>query len=333
MKKNTIKDIVLSAATIDKILYGDYKYRSNIIQIMFITIKSLLPSLNKEGVIVDYKRYEKELELLKYYIKGRDETIENYFHFKNIRYWNAEDKTSKGRIIPIVVANTNFNIIKDEIIKNTLYFTGKIPVLLENIILSKILYLIIENESIEKNKLINELKEDIITLSQKEFKENYIDYYKDSIDNYDGNYKLDFERYKIELINLLNGIESNEYFILKKSINIIFGDNLNIKEDIDDILLLSILGVYNDDISKLQYKDKEYIERLADYLIKIRKGRIDPEVLKVNLSNIPDVFNYNEGDVFNHPLLSKSKILKKIKEDNRTYILLKTKSGKYVFKK
>ena len=52
-------------------------------------------------------------------------------------------------------------------------------------------------------------------------------------------------------------------------------------------------------------------ERIALYVLKLRKSRIDPEDLKIKEYILPDVFEFKEGEVFFHSLLNRSKVIKK----------------------
>ncbi|MBS4537971.1 hypothetical protein GOQ27_05830 [Clostridium sp. D2Q-11] len=330
MLENKINTIINSAAAIDSINNIDYKFRSYEVQLMISAIKSLVPSMDTNRVTINYDRYKKELELLRYYF---DEGQKNINISDRSNYWKYEDETFTSRIIPIIISNGDYENAKDEIIKNVLYSTGSIVVLLNSIVLGKLLNILITNKELIEEEILLTLKNEIITFSQVEFLNKYKNEYKISLEEYDGNFLIDFERMRIELINILNGKGSMENNIIKESINIIKNKENTSLLQIQDLYLSAIFGIYCEDINKIEYNDKSFIVKISDYLIKLRKGRINSKNLMVEISNIPDIFKFKVGEVIDHPLLNKCQIINKYKLERSTIIEVMTKSGLYRFKK
>ncbi|MBS4535310.1 hypothetical protein GOQ29_06725 [Clostridium sp. D2Q-14] len=332
MLENRIKRIIISTAAIDAINDNDNKFRSCEVQVMISTIKSLIPSLENNGVKINYDRYKKELELLNYYF---DKNKKSGSRLNRVDYWSYEDKTFTSRIIPIVIANEDYETAKKEIIKNILYSTGNINILLNGILLGKLLDYLIKNQQILYDDILSKLKNEIIAFSQTKFLEEYRDHYRKSLDEYSGNFLVDFERNRIKLINILNEIESKNINILKKSLCIIKNkeDILIEKIKVDDLYVSAMLGVYLKKISEKKYNDRNFIEKISDYLIKLRKGRIDSRNLKVKIYSIPDLFKYDVGKEINHPLLNRCQIVKRYNHNESIVIEVVTKSGLYKFKR
>ncbi len=317
MTLKKIKNFLLTIFNEDY-LQNNREY-SYITQIIIITIKSLMPSANLVGSQIDYKRYEKELELWYYYRNGDNISLLNSISYLDeIIYWEEIDDTAYRRVTPIVLANSEWSIIKEEVIKNILYTTGNISTLLEGMLLSKILYLLMKDENMD---VLEALKEETINFSQTDFIEKYSKFYKVPIKKYPGNYAVEFERNKISMINILNGMENSEFSTIK------------------DILLNKENTYYGKAIQNLknikkhpEYEDYFY-EDMCDYLYKLRKGQIRPETLKIKKYYLPDIFNLDTGDEFFHSLLNNSKVLKKEEGRDKILVYVKSKSGVYKFYK
>lgn len=330
MLEDKMEKIIISSAAIDAINDNDNKFRSYKVQIMIGTIKSLVPLAENSGVKINYDRYTKELELLDdYFDKGKEDILK--LNKKN--YWNYKSRFLTSRIIPIVIANENYDVAKKEVIKNVLYSTGDIGVLLNSILLGKLLDLLIKNKEISYEEILLDLKSEIITFSQSDFLEQYRKEYMIALEEYDGNFLVDFERSKIQLINLLNGVESEKNKLLRKSLDIIKSKENKSIVEINDLFLSSILGVYSEKVTKIEYNDKNFIIKMSDYLIRLRKGRINLKDLRSEISDVPDLFKYNAGKVINHPLLNKCQIIKKYNNNSSIVIEVMTKSGLYKFQK
>ncbi|NBI05459.1 hypothetical protein [Senegalia massiliensis] len=324
MSKDIIEKIINSASTMDALKNNKNVIRNYQLQLMLSTIKSLIPSEDKKGIRIYYPRFIKEMELLKYYIYNTDKNKTN-------NYYKYKDSNFTARIIPIVITNSDFDIAREEIIKNILFFTGNIKSLLSGILLGKLLDRLINGEY-KKEEILKNLKNEIINFSQTEFLKKYKEYYRIDLEEYEGNYTINFEKERINLINTLNDISYNDD-IIKKSILIIENHCEVDSTKINDIFLLSVLGVYSEEINKIEYNDKKFMTKISDYLVKLRKGRIDPSSLNINMNNIPNLFDSNQGDIIDHPLLNRSKIIKKYYENDTVTIEVMTKSGLYIFQK
>lgn len=327
MKEEQIRDFILSIFNEDKYRNnGEYSY---IIQIFINTLKSLLPSEDIVGTGVDYNRFEKEMKLWYYYKNGQNLCIENgiYVTDENI-YWNGIDDSVYIRLSPIVFANESWETARDEILKYVLFTTGNIQTILQSLLVSKLLFLIICSEGKFE---IGDLKEEIISFSQKEFLEKYNSCFRVSFANYPGNFSIEFERSRIDIINLLNGFSTSKYGVLNESIEVLKEENYA------DGLNLFSKGLYfmmrgeNRTSGKLEKND--LANNFSNYLIRLRKSRIDPKNLRIDEYILPDIFKINEGECFYHSLLNNSTVIKREENDNEIIVHVKTKVGVYRFKK
>lgn len=297
--------------------------RSYITDMTIISIKSLMPSREYVGVNIDYNRYNEEIKLWKDYRNGDNPSLINLFQgLEPDIYWESVDNSIYSRTIPIVLANENFDNIRREIIKNLLFTTGNIESLIETILLSKIIFLLINN----RENIVEELKEEIINFSQLEFEMEYGKYYKVPIEKYSGNYAVSFEQKKIFALNILNNCPSPGFETLRDSLNVLFA-NGNGKSTIGK----SIKVFLENNLGEISIG--QYYRELADYLYRLRKGKISPEALEIKEYYLPDIFQFKEGDVFYHSLLNKSMVIKRQEIGNNIIIDLETKSGLYRFKK
>ena len=299
----------------------DKKY---ITETTIITIKSLLPSEDEVATRIDYDRYKKEMKLWYYYRNGDNEVLLNALDKpREDIYFQGIDDSVFIRISPIVLSNNNWNVIKEEVLKNILYTTGNIATLLEGLLLSKILYLTYN----KRENILVEIKDEIINLSQTNFLESYKDNFRININEYPGNYHVDFEKNRIEIINVLNGIESKHFKTLYESLKVI---NNNIKSEYNPFTI----GLYSliNDIDPLTKGNLSVFQNFSNYIYKLNKGRIDPKLLYIDKYSLPDVFSFNVGDVFYHSLLNNCKVINKEESNDRLIVYVDTKSGIYKFK-
>jgi len=295
---------------------------SHITDLMVLTIKSLIPSENNVKVYIDYKRFSEEIKLWKYYKHGENNSILNILGNKDsFIYWNEEDDTAYLRLIPIVLVNKEYTYVQEEIIKNLLFTTGNLETLIEGIILSKLLYLLIN----EEKNIIEKLKEQLINFSQVDFIEKYADYIRLPLNTYPGNFTVAFEQYKIDAINVLNFSHSKYFYTLKDCLGSIFNGKLG------STLFGKSINSLIKDVDVEKYTKDDFYEELCIYIYNLRKGRINPEALRIEKYCLPDVFQFNVGDEFYHSLLNYTKIIKKEYAKDKTILLLSTKSGIYKF--
>jgi len=296
---------------------------SYITELIIISIKSLVPSENFEKVSIDYKRYNEEIKLWKNYKQGANPSLLNLFDKidSNI-YWKEKDDSIYSRILPITIVNKNFLDIKDEVIKNVLFTNGNIESLIEAILISKLIFLLINGE---KN-IIEQLKEEVINFSQTDFIKDYGKYYRISIGKYEKSFKISFEQKKIFAINVLNLSPSKDFPVLNDCIEV-----LMLNKTGKTTMGKCVKAILDNEGEENLVPD--YYKELIEYLYRLRKGRISPEALKIEHYYLPDVFQFNVGDEFFHSLLNRCKVVKREETGDNTIIYLSTKSGVYKFKK
>lgn len=302
--------------------YSQGKRYGYISQLSIITTKSLLPMMNEEAIRIDYTRFLEEYRLWLYYRTGENPSLINaQGRINPDLYWDEKDDSIISRIIPIILGNQRYEIIEEEIIRNILFTTGNLQTLFEMISIAYLINLVIHNQ----DNIIEKLKENIIGFSQIDYMDKYKNYYRIGIENYDCNFKVDFEREKIHLLNTLNGIKNNRFPNLEDCINIL-------NKEGPKTFIGKILYRYMYNIDR-EYDLPRFYINLGEYIISLRKSRIDPEKLKIEKYILPDVFSFNEGEVFFHSLLRESKIIKKEVKGNTLTSLIQTKTGMYLFKR
>ena len=201
--------------------------------------------------------------------------------------------------------------------------------LFEGLAISYLLYHVMNNSSglqaLTKEKLVDGLKDRVIKFSQISYIEKYKSHYRINIENYNGNFRVEFEKEKLNLLNALYTLGSNRYYSLIDFFKVIEGDEGN-----------TLIGrfLYDYLYSKNNnYEISEFHLSLGEYIINLRRSRIDPEKLKINEYILPDVFSFEEGEVFYHSLLREVKIIKKEVKGKTLTSLLQTKTGMYLFRK
>lgn len=299
-----------------------------IVEIMIITIKSLVPYESSHGSVIDYERFGEELKLWYYYRHGENNCLLGSLNNDEKAYWEYEDDSMLARITPIIFANEDWEVARSEILKSILYTSGKILSVFEGLALSKLLFILIANPSISYDDLTSKIKEEIICFSQKDFINEHSNNFRFSLDSYEGNYIIEFERRRIELLSTLNGANNGmRYRILKQSLNILEG-----QEDCGlSSFFLGGLNGLKSNCEGVLLKDEDFIKNLCSFLEKLRKGRIAAESLKIDKYILPDVFQYKEGELFFHTLLKKCQVIRKINEPERIISFIRTKSGIYRF--
>lgn len=294
---------------------------THISQLTILTIKSLLPLEEAVGNKIDYKRFDQELKLWKEYCIGEDVPCFNTSKPVSVGdYFSYHDETFYTRLIPIVISNNDFEICEEEVIKNILYFSSDINNLFEWMLVGLGIYLLINKEE----DLIVSLKEHIINFSQIEFIDKYKEYFLIRMDKVSDDLKIAFEKERITLLNILNGIKSGKYPYLQDLLSVVDG------EDPSTPIGRIVYKSCND--SSIDTVDTFYTS-MNKYLLKLRKGRIDLKDLEIKEYILPDIFSFKEGDVFFHSLLNHSKVLKKEVKQGVLTSLVTTKSGNYLFKR
>lgn len=297
---------------------------TNTSEITTIMIKSLLPDERQRGNKVDYKRFKEELSLWKYYMAEEDEILKKILEDENTwDYFSFQDESLYTRIIPIIVANPDYTMIEKEGIKNLLFTTGSLKTLWNWIASMKIISNIIEG----RHDIVEDLKKHIINFSQLDFIHEYENFYRFPLKEYPGNFNIQFERERINLLNILNDVHVEGYCELKDLLAIVDGEDSNTL--LGNIIINSQKNIDRDsDISLCKF-----YENLNEYVIKLRKSRIDPENLRIDKYDLPDIFAFQEGEVFFHSLIKDGKVIKKEVKDNVLTSLVQTRSGMYLFKR
>lgn len=313
------------------ILNYDRNQWTYIVEIMIITIKSLVPCNSSYGSVIDYKRFNEELRLWYYYRHGDNRCLLGSLDNDEKAYWEEYDESICSRIAPIVFANEDWLVARYEVLKNILYTTGRISAIFESLALAKLLFVFIGNTSISHENLISQIKEEIICFSQKKFIDDHAENFRFSFSTYKGSYIVDFEKRRIELLNTLNEIDkSSNYNTLKQSLDML-------KELEKDHIVPSFfpggLRGLKSYYGNNNIKDEDFIKNLCSFLVKLRKGRISLESLHIEKYILPDIFQYEEGDLFFHTLFKKCQIIKKISEHDTVISFIRTKLGIYRFEK
>lgn len=296
---------------------------SHITDLIIISIKSLVPSNNYVRVSIDYKRYSEEIKLWKDYRHGDNPSLLNLFNDIDSKiYWEEIDNSIYPRILPIIMVNKDFTFIKEEVIKNVLFTTGNIETLIEAILISKIIFLLMEEEI----NIIEKLKEEVINLSQIEFERDYGKFYRFPTKEYGKNFVVSFEQQKVFALSVLNFSSSQGFQVLKDCLEVLLLNNIG------TTIMGKCIGAFSDDKLEEGF-DLDYYEELSLYLYRLRKGKIAPEALKIDKYYLPDIFQFNEGEEFYHSLLNKCVVIKKEELRNGRVVHLNTKSGIYRFEK
>lgn len=287
-------------------------------QVTILTIKSLLPMEESVGNAIDYKRFTEELKLWKEYSTGENISLLNIFNSDDkSRYLDFNDETYFTRLIPIIIANKDSKIIEEEITKNILYFSGKIENLFEWLLIGLFIY----SANKDNEEIIEILKDYIINFAQTEFVDKYQEYYRTSTYSIPSTFKINIERERICLLDILNGKKSTKYLNLQDLLKINHGYKPS--TPIGDIVCKSFENP----------KIDPFYLNMNEYILKLRNGRIPLEDLKIDEYIIPDIFSYEDGEVFFHSLLNYSKIIKKEVKAGSLTSLVSTKSGNYLFKR
>lgn len=260
-----------------------YTYK---MQLFIITSKSL--SYKRNGIGIDYNRFSEEINLLKYYINGLNDSLESFFNGKLNGF---EDDSVLYRILPIIIVNKDINIIEKEIIKNISITSRNPKIFLKGLTAVYIIREYLENDKIDVKKV----KEFLINLSITKYLGNY--------KFMDKNFILNFEK---ERINVISKISDN----LKN----IYEGTFNIVENMEEKII----------------KDKYYklISDFSDYLKNLKDGKLKIEKYSDNDKENKRI-KVSEGNVFDHYLLGKSKIVK----NDKCYFYIKTKYGLFKFNK
>lgn len=302
------------------------EYRQNnkygyLTQMSILVSKSLIPSTEDLSIRINYKRYIKEMDLWMDYRSNSNESLLNMKKLDSDIYWTGEDVSILYRIIPLVITNIDEEVLISEIIKNVLFTTGNLKELFKYISIGYLMYSIV-NKVEDKEE---GLKDKIIKFSQKDFLDKYSRFYRLRQETYPKNYTVDFEKEKIGIINLFNGIHIQKY------------------NEISDILAVEGGKKPETFVGNILYNfisgSEEFLElpglykNMGNYLMNLRNGKISPAALKVEEYILPDIFEFQVGEKFYHTLLNDSEVLKKEEKNGVLSSLVRTKTGIYLFRR
>ncbi len=270
-------------------------------QLFLIAVKCLIPYEDNIGCFFDKNRYKKEIELLAYYKNGDDEIID--YWIKHKIQSNNNDKLLEYKIIPIILSNTMWEHLLDEVFKAVTFYTLNKNTILDAVLISSAIHEFINDTDIEDIEIIT--KERLINFSIKNaFANNKI--------TADKNYIIDFEKERIKEIAktiLFEDDRISKYKIL----NYIFKNDSNKNLTIENSKLSDNLTNQN---------NSDILVSFSSYLYKLRKGTINPEKLKIS-DKIPNIKECLKYPIFNHPLLGRCKVIEKTKNE----VIIRNKSG------
>jgi len=177
-----------------------YTYK---MQLFIISCKSL--QYKKKGIGINYTRFDEEMNLLKYYINGTNESLEMAFKDKKSI---KEDDSIVYRILPIALVNHDIKIIEEEVIKNATKTTRNQKSIIFGLITAFAIAEYIKNGSIDKGLV----KEYVIRFSIKNYSDKY--------DFMDKAYILNFEKERIKFLGEIDNISDKKIEILDINDNI-----------------------------------------------------------------------------------------------------------------
>ena len=261
-------------------------------QLFTMSLRSMLPFEHKVGCKFDENRYIDEIKTLKYYINGEDKLVIN--KIKQNGAMTIYDSLLEYKIIPIIISNSIWENIINEVLRCLVFYTYSKESILEAIALSSMLHEFIENGISDKAYIHNITKQRIIEFSLKDF---FIDNFDTTVKN---TYNVSFERERIAYI-IKDNIFDNDTFSDKKIVNYILNEAPNSDKNSDN---------------------NNNLQSLSSYLYKLRKGTIDPRKIKYTSNNADLKPKIDQGN-FTHPILGKGIVINRT--DNEA--IVKTKTG------
>lgn len=324
---------------------GQWSY---ITQLMLINCKCLTDNKEKRRVLIDYKRMIEEIKLWRYYRLG---TPLNYMHklklgkkyYESDFYWSDKRGEAFSRIIPICLANKNFNAAQEEVYKNIIYTNRHPQVILTGLLLLRITYSLFNNTGINKDELIDDLKNYLIHLQLTELEESINtqlpNNYRIKFEQEKINYLIDLDRAKGMPVNSFIKLESKDIFITSLTNFFMLNENIEDTSGLDKAeekeiyaitygLLALTKNIEESHISEI--KDIDFIKNMDNYLLKLREYEVGRAIFEKIDSKI-DLFNLNKGDVLKHPLLNNIRVKDKKKLNNHIELIVESKSGEYRF--
>ena len=259
------------------------------LQLFLLSSKSLVPYEDKIGCMFDITRYEKEIELFKYYMNGHDDTLGYYF--ANKKPSGRKDELLECKIIPVAVSNTDWDVLLNEALKSVFFFsTNKDTILNAIIISSSVKEYLEDNDTDSMNEVT---KERLIGFSLKDFlNNNNLSINKEGL--------IEFEKERVKMLLKYEPIIDDlkeKYKVLKY--------------------------IYDESKSNEEMVDETVLSSFSLYLFKLRKGIISPEKLKISNNDVPEFREFLKHSSFVHPLLGRCVVLKRGEKE----VILRNKSG------
>lgn len=262
-------------------------------QLFIISAKSLLPYEEKVGCMFDTNRYKKEAELFSYYKNGRDAVVEGFLNKKGPSL--SADGLLEYKILPIVMANTDYDTIIEEALKCVLLFTVNIQSIINTVILSSVIHEYLSEDSAEVESIRYKTKERLIQFSLKDFMG------KNKL-NPDKGYLIGFEKERVKVM-MKDGYLTENMLNESRVLQFIINNNKSAKE--------------------INFNNEIVLNNFAAYILKLRKGTLNPEKLRIDGTKEYDFKSYLRNSSFSHPLLGKCIVVKR----NDREIILKNKVG------
>lgn len=259
------------------------------LQLFLIAAKSLMPYEDNIGCMYDVTRYEKEIELFKYYKNGHDDILEYYFN--NKKPSEKEDMLLEFKIIPVITANTEWDNLLNEALKAASFYSVNKNTILNTILISSVINEYLDNKDIDSTEEIT--KERLINFSLKNFSNN-----------------------NDICINKINLIEFEKERIKMLSKHELITDDLKKK-------FKSLNYIYNERKENSEMINETVLSSFSSYLFKLRKGIINPEKLKISQNDVPEFKEFLKRSSFSHPLLGRCTVIKRGEKE----VLIRNKSG------
>ncbi|MDI9476299.1 MAG: ADP-ribosylglycohydrolase family protein [Natronincolaceae bacterium] len=325
---------------------GQWSY---ITQLALINCKCFIDNKKENRVLIDYMRMAEEIKLWQYYRCG---TPVNYInkldsgrdYYTSDFYWEDKRGEAFTRIIPIVLVNKNFIAAQEEVYKNIIYINRHPQVILTGLLLLRTIYLLMNNTAIEKEELVNGLKDYLINLQLSKLEQ-------DLKGQMSLNYKIQFEQEKINYLIALDRIKVADLYIadlscskdifllalinffkLYKGETIIKPPQQEQKEVYTIMYALLALVEQTDKVKTDEIKDSIFIKSMNEYLFKLREYEIGREFFKNENRGI-NLFTLQKGTTLKHPILNNIMIKDRLQSENCIELTVMSKTGEYKFLK
>ncbi len=328
---------------------GQWSY---ITQLTLINCKCFVDNKGKNRVLIDYTRMAEEIKLWQYY---RCDTPSNYMYkldlgknyYTSDFYWKDKRGEAFSRIIPIVLVNKNFIDAQEEAYKNIVYINRHPQIILTGLLLLRTIYLFMNNAMIQKEELINRLKDYLANLQLLKLEQS-------TKGQLQANYKIKFEQEKIDYLIDLDRMKTADFyntntsyskdifllalinfFKLHEGENIVKPWRWDQKEVYTIIYALLALVKQTDNAEIDEIKDIAFIKSMNEYLFRLREYEIGRNFFenKGGKGKEADLFALQKGTTMKHPILNNIIIKDKVQLNNHIGLVVKSKVGEYRFLK